>query len=512
MHHDLVRIRAALAALALPVLAANASSQTAADRAWFEKTTQARFDAVVAGDAAPWRAVLAPDGLLTDEDGVVQTTPQFLASLGPLAPGFAGGIRVDDLTVRSLGQGAAVHYWLDEWETVFGDSLHTKYVVTDSYRRAGRSWQLVASQTTVVPRDLEAIPGDTTGWGMIVGKYHMGSAAGPAFYVSRRDGALYAGNRPATATRLIRLSRRVFFEHGGTHVLIFVPDANGRIVEMREVHKYNEVVFTRAGAGMEQGEAPHEIELHPYAGTDLRTVTVAIGDSTRPFIFDTGAGFTVIAPDETGAAGCTPFGRVVGFRADGQQMAMPRCGPVRLGIGGYAARGEVGVLDLSPLLGKGAPPVGGLVGLASFGGQAITLDLAHDRVTVETPASLAARVRAMHPIHVRLVRGAGGDVVPFIEARADTGTLWLEMDSGNNGPVFLAPHALRQLGLSVEKGKRAEASLDVIGLGPVPATVAGRDMVYDGQLDPAFLRRIVVTIDLATGRAWAVRAGATPGG
>ncbi len=255
---------------------------------------------------------------------------------------------------------------------------------------------------------------------------------------------------------------------------------------------------------------PIVLHLHPYAGTDLRTVTAVLGDSARQFIFDTGAGFTVITPGETAAAGCAPFGRIVGFRADGGQIALRRCGPVRLHIGGYAVTGEVGVFDLDSLLGKGAPPVGGLIGLESFGGRAITLDLAHGRVIVETPASLAARVRAMHPIHVRLARGPGGDVDPFIEARADTGTVWLEVDSGNNGPVFLAPQALQQLGLRVAKGKRAETSLDVIGLGPVPATVARRGMVYDGQLDPAFLRRIVLTIDLATGRAWAVRARPQP--
>lgn len=250
-------------------------------------------------------------------------------------------------------------------------------------------------------------------------------------------------------------------------------------------------------------ENPVDISLQPYAGTALRTVIVTIGDSSRSFILDTGAGFTVITPDETVAAGCTPFGRVVGFRADGQQLAMQRCGPARLHIGGYDAVGEVGVFDLKALLGPGAPPTGGLVGLASFGDRAVTLDFGHDCLTVETPRSLAARVRSMRPIHVRLARGAGGDVVPFIEVRADTGTLWLEVDSGNNGPVFLAPHALRQLGLTIPNGKRTATSLDVIGLGPVPISAAQREMVFDGQLDPAFLDQIVLTIDLGQRRAWA---------
>ena len=73
----------------------------------------------------------------------------------------------------------------------------------------------------------------------------------------------------------------------------------------------------------------------------------------------------------------------------------------------------------------------------------------------------------------------------------------------NDGPVFLAPHAQRQLGISIpEHGKRA-LDLDVIGLGPVPITAGSRDMIYDGQLDPAFLRQIQLTIDLGRGKAWA---------
>ncbi|HET9106838.1 MAG TPA: hypothetical protein VFN79_06570 [Steroidobacteraceae bacterium] len=92
---------------------------------------------------------------------------------------------------------------------------------------------------------------------------------------------------------------------------------------------------------------------------------------------------------------------------------------------------------------------------------------------------------------------------PFIEARARTGTLWLEVDSGNNGPVFLAPHAQRQLAITIPARGRRELDLDVIGLGRVPVTAASRGMIFDGELDPAFLRRILLTIDLRRDRAWA---------
>jgi hypothetical protein len=248
---------------------------------------------------------------------------------------------------------------------------------------------------------------------------------------------------------------------------------------------------------------PLQLTLRPYANTGLRTVEVTVNGHEMPFIFDTGAGITVITPEEARDVGCTPFGQETGFRADGGRVTSSRCGPVTLDIGGYRVDREVAEFDLLKLLGKGAPPVGGIIGLASFDGGAVTIDLAHDRVTIETRASLARRIHGMRPINVRIVRGAGGDVVPFIEARARTGTLWLEADSGNNGPVFLAPHAQRQLGISIAEHGRQPLDLDVIGLGPVPVTAASRDLIYDGQLNPTFLGQVQLTVDLARGRAWA---------
>ena len=250
------------------------------------------------------------------------------------------------------------------------------------------------------------------------------------------------------------------------------------------------------------------LDLKPYAGTDLRTVDVTVGGQSSPFIFDTGGGLTILTPEQIKNAGCAPFGQVVGFRADGSKLTMHRCGPVIIEIGGYRVREEVEPFDLMSLLGKGAPPVGGLLGLNAFDGKAVTLDLAHNRVVVETRHSLARRIRDMHPIPIRIVRGAGGDVEPFIEVRARTGTLWMEVDSGNNGPVFLAPNAQQQLGIQIPQGKKRRLDLDVVGLGKIPATVASRNMIYDGQLDPGFLKQLVLTVDFNRRKAWALYAAA----
>ncbi len=248
---------------------------------------------------------------------------------------------------------------------------------------------------------------------------------------------------------------------------------------------------------------PTVLSLTPYAGTDLRTVNVMVGGTTSPFIFDTGGGLVVLTPEQISTAGCKPFGQVTGFRADGTKIVMQRCGPVALDVDGYRVDQEVERFDLMSLLGKGAPAVGGLMGLAAFDGKAVTLDLAHDRFVVETRRSLRGRIRDMRPIPVRIVRGAGGDLVVFIEIQAKTGTLWMEVDTGNNGPVFLAPHAQVQLGIHLPKGKDRPLDLEVIGLGAVPVQAASRDMIYDGELDPAFLRQMVLTVDFNHRKAWA---------
>lgn len=65
---------------------------------------------------------------------------------------------------------------------------------------------------------------------------------------------------------------------------------------------------------------PVQLMLRPYGHTALRTVEVTVNGHESPFIFDTGAGMTVVTPEEARYAGCTPFGQVTGFRADGGKV------------------------------------------------------------------------------------------------------------------------------------------------------------------------------------------------
>lgn len=257
-------------------------------------------------------------------------------------------------------------------------------------------------------------------------------------------------------------------------------------------------------------DAPLELQLSPYVG-EFRTVTVHAGAIEAPFLFDSGGGATVISLATAKAIGCTPFGRGIGFRHDGGRVEGQRAGPVDLSIGGFRRTGEVGVLDLDAMF-AGMPKIGGIVSLETFDGRAITLDLAHERLVVETASSLETRTKRARELRTRIARpSAGAALDVFVAVDGRHGPLWFELDSGNVAPVLLAPHAFAELGVDAPAaGGTRKLDLPVRGLGPVTCEVEAKEMIYDGLLNAEFCRRFAITLDLATGRSWAEPSPAVP--
>lgn len=253
------------------------------------------------------------------------------------------------------------------------------------------------------------------------------------------------------------------------------------------------------------GPAPRVIPLAEYVA-GLRTVEALIAGRPHPLLFDTGGGGTILTPQVAMAAGCVPFGQWVGFRHDGSKLALPRCGPVDLAVGGLPARREeAAIFDLMALL-AGAPEVGGIAGLATFEGETLTLDFKAGTLTVETPASRELRIRDMTPLKVRASRQAAGaalDLMVGIEGQH--GTLWFELDSGNVAPVLVAPHAAKELGVELSTTEPRPVTLPVEGLGPMELPALEKEIIYDGVLNLEFLRHVVVTLDLERIAAWGKR-------
>jgi hypothetical protein len=164
------------------------------------------------------------------------------------------------------------------------------------------------------------------------------------------------------------------------------------------------------------------IVLEPYVGK-LRQVGVRIADSDHKFLFDAAGGRTLISPALASALGCRPEGRTVGHRNNGEPFATAKCMNVTLSIGQVALKNEVvGVYDLTAMLPKEFPAVGGLISLKSFDGRTIALDLGANTLIVDG----AAGGRAL-PFRCRAATGAdGADLSLFALVERAGAEFWFE--------------------------------------------------------------------------------------
>jgi hypothetical protein len=249
------------------------------------------------------------------------------------------------------------------------------------------------------------------------------------------------------------------------------------------------------------------IELGPYPSTTRAfTMRAGVGGHEGVFLWDTGEGVSMITPAFAKRIGCTPWGQVTGYRMTGDRIDAPHCDDLVFDVRGLRlAAPSVIVYDIAKFTKPDAPPLDGALGLDLFAKRAITCQLTRGTITVESPASLAARVAHATEVPVRVVRdGEGLSLAVNLGVPTPSGMAWMELDSGNSGPsMFIARYlaAQFQLDTTVQTPQRVQLTVG----GRVPVRTVARTlpgMAIDGNLGVTFLREWDVTLDLAAGRAW----------
>ena len=248
----------------------------------------------------------------------------------------------------------------------------------------------------------------------------------------------------------------------------------------------------------------------PGGGVGLRA---QVAGRTGLFLFDTGGGVTIVTPATAAVSGCRPWGRMTGFRATGERLDTLRCDNLHLTLGGRAFTAPIAsVFDLQRLMGPDMPELAGLVALDLFAGRAVTIrPLAHQLV-LETAASLRRRTRGAREVPIRPVRDVEG-VALTVDGAVQTaeGRAWMELDTGNLGPLMVGEHVAPLLGLDANRSDGQPADFALVGGVPIRGPARVSRLIMDGDIGQSVLRDWDVTLDLASNRAWLRPASADPG-
>lgn len=250
--------------------------------------------------------------------------------------------------------------------------------------------------------------------------------------------------------------------------------------------------------------AVFHLEPHP-GGTAMMTVRAKVRGSEGLFMFDTGGGISYISPSFAQTVGCRVWGQITGFTLTGQRLDMPRCDGLAFDVQGRTLNAPIaGIFDIMKFMPPDVPKLDGSLGLDVFAGRAITLSLAERTLTLESRASLAARMKRGKEVRIRLVREAEGVALTVVVGVVTSeGTAWMEIDSGNGGANVIAKHLAPLLNVKTGTKEPQPANFSLVGGIAVTGNVrVNETLIMDGNIGTRFLVNWDLTLDLEKSRAW----------
>jgi len=210
---------------------------------------QALLDAYAPGDVKVWEAALAADAVYVDENGVIMDRSQFLKQLTPLPTGVSGNIRIDSYQLTLEGNVAIVVHTDGEEEFYHGQTLHARYLTTETWVRNDKDWKLLLLHAYAILNDPAEISLSSAELDSYTGKYTAGDLA----YWIRRDGDRLVGFRdPASPTQLCAEVRDVFFVRGRTRSRkIFQRDSNGKVTGFADRREGVDLTWKKAAENVQ---------------------------------------------------------------------------------------------------------------------------------------------------------------------------------------------------------------------------------------------------------------------
>ncbi len=244
------------------------------------------------------------------------------------------------------------------------------------------------------------------------------------------------------------------------------------------------------------------IPLEPYLRAQA-VVHAVVNGKPGTFLFDTGEGVSSFSPSFAEKIGCHPWGRISGFRMGGERLDNKHCDNITFDLSGQKLLAPVvSTVDIMEFLGPDVPPVDGSIGLDLFAHRTITI-VPRKAIVLESPSSLAERVKTAHELPIRIVRDVEGIALSVDGAvRTPEGLAWMELDSGNGGSLVIANHIAPLLGLTTDMTAPQHGQFELANGIAVEGTIRTRDLIMDGNIAAQFLNKWILTLELEHGRAW----------
>jgi len=236
------------------VTASAAASDESATPQELLRRTQQLYDSLVTGDQTPWKKYFADDCTFSDEKGRTFDKTKLVADITPLPKGYSGAIKIENVISRMIGDTAVLSYDLNETETIFGQELHARYHVTDTWLRRNGNWQILASQAhryyedPAVADSSQLLNSAQHSTADRVGVYEL--TPGQTRIVTAENGKLFIernGKKEELNKKqqLLPESSDLFFRKGVEGRILFHYDANGKIDALIDRRNNEDVIWRR---------------------------------------------------------------------------------------------------------------------------------------------------------------------------------------------------------------------------------------------------------------------------
>ena len=169
----------------------------------------------------------------------------FLADFHPFPEGFSGQIQVTKPKTVFHDKTAVLYYVADEFESIFGQTLHTTYSVMKTYVRNDTSWAMISFQIFEIPQLPQAIHVPVSELQRYTGLYRL--SENDTCAVTVENDTLYMQKSGRSRTALLAETESVFFRVADTRGRkFFMTDEKGAMF-LRERRNGQDLIWTRIG-------------------------------------------------------------------------------------------------------------------------------------------------------------------------------------------------------------------------------------------------------------------------